>query len=59
MTAVCHRCHEGVLDYGGRVAWFYSVLLSVGSAGILVVALTLTRRLFRDEAAATRAGDGR
>jgi hypothetical protein len=33
------------------VAWFYTVLLALCSAGILGYALLLTRRLFRDEAA--------
>jgi hypothetical protein len=38
------------------VAWFYTVLLAVCSAGILGAGVALTRRLFRDELL-TDAGD--
>ena len=31
------------------MAWFYTVVLAAGSAGILVAGVALTRRLFRDE----------
>ncbi|PVY97709.1 hypothetical protein [Actinomycetospora cinnamomea] len=39
------------------MAWFYTVLLAVCSAGILGAGIALTRRLFRDELLDTEATD--